>query len=91
MAIRAREIRLQLEGQDINPKLMKILEAMAEELRAQDKSIAECMTLITMTVEQHEKFNMVAEGMRKRLEEMKRNKDDPNPDLGVSTDDGKSN
>jgi hypothetical protein len=79
--MRARDVRheLQVSGAmgSVHPGVIKVLETIAEEQHSMQKTIAECVSLISMTVESMEKFELVATNMKQKLEGLQRGEADP--------------
>ncbi len=69
MALKAREIREKLQGK-IDPVLLQTLETMAIEQGQMQKVITEMTGVVQQCVMACEGFNMISEGMKKKLEEI---------------------
>ena len=67
--MKAREIREKLQGK-IDPVLLQTLEAQALEIGEIKKVIVTLTSMVNLTVETAEAFNMVAEGMKKKMTEL---------------------
>lgn len=65
--MKAREIREKLQGK-IDPALLQTLEAMAIQVGQTEKVITELTGLVQMCVMSCESFNMVADGMKAKLQ-----------------------
>lgn len=85
MAVRARQVReleIRVQGGNMHPQVWKLLCDLAEEQHQLQKTLAECVGTMSMLVNQNEAFNMIAEGMKKKLDTIGRNMQDPTPDMG---------
>lgn len=76
--LRARDVEhyLLLES-DVHPKVRTLLKELAERQYVLQTQIAGCVSLCQMVVEQAESFNMIAEGMKTKLDVLARNQQDP--------------
>lgn len=79
--MRARDVRssLQLSGalDSTHPGVIKVLETIAEEQHAMRATVSECVSLISMTVESMEKFEIIATNMKQKLVQLQRGDADP--------------
>ena len=73
-ALKARDIRFHLQGK-VDMAVIQTLEAMAEELGHTQKIIAEATSVIAMMMETVEKFGMISENMRTKIEKLERTHD----------------
>ncbi len=67
--MKAREIREKLQGK-VDPLILQTLEAQAIEIGEIKKVIVTLTSMVNMTVETAESFNMIAEGMKKKMAEL---------------------
>lgn len=85
MAVRARQVRevqIATQGGNMHPQVWKLLCDMAEEQHQLQKTLAECVGAMSMVVATTESFNMIAEGMKKKIDQIGKNMQDPTPDMG---------
>lgn len=79
--MRARDVRVALQDSgalsNIHPGVVKVLETLAEEQHSMQKTTAECVSLISMTIESMEKFELAATNMKQKLEQLQRGEADP--------------
>lgn len=79
--MRARDVRIVLQDtgalSNVHPGVVKVLETLAEEQHAMGKTVAECVSLISMTIESVEKFELIAGNMKQKLEQLQRGEADP--------------
>jgi len=82
--IKARDVRFQLQGKHVDPAVMHILEALAEQASHQERKMAELAQIIEQMSDIISNFVRVAENMKSEINKMKQL--DPHPELGpVST------
>lgn len=85
MAVRARQVReleIRVQGGNMHPDVWKLLCDICEEQHQLQKTLAECVGAMSMVVATTESFNMVAEGMKKKIDMIQRGMTDPTPDIG---------
>lgn len=72
-SLRARDIeRYLLLDSDVHPKVRYLLKELAEQHYQSQKQIAECVSLMQGLFVIAESFDMVATGMKKQLEDLKK-------------------
>ena len=88
MAVRARQARelFQLLGSDApHPRIQHLIESICEEQHRLQQSLAECVGMMQMMINQLEGMTLVGENMKAQLMAVKNNQEDPAPDLGSVT------
>lgn len=69
MAMRARQVRELLQG-NVDPRLLKVLESLAEQQHHLDKGLGECAQMIVQMEKIITDFVGVAENMKKKVLEI---------------------
>lgn len=71
--VTGRNVRAVLEQADVDPRVKLAIAELFEKYRTLEKSQIEMASLVQMVIAQAEAFNMIAEGMKSKIDGYERN------------------